>query len=352
MMNNIVTRATETETETNEATMTICPTTVNLLNAMHESYSPVQCKSAIAFKSGSRQVTEFTVNDEGFRVLTWEKRDDGTTFLASVLTAEPTAAKQWRALETLCLSGLARLSDRAPVRGVGRNPNFRERFRATDDVSAVVNWIRRSEQWFEKRTSQQRKEVLAANAALRHDANEATLAGEVDRLPGTKSWELESKENERTNRVFNGMVDLPPSLVQVGSVKHWDHEGALSVKGKRVSSGSTTKTCAGKRDRIVILRGMVDSAANRAEEAMKAGDMDAAEYYLEVATDAKAKADNLQGQLNARMAAARDARRVKREARIAISAKAAEALADEAAHAARMAAAMGEKDAPETAEAE
>lgn len=331
-MNNTTNNASARNSNVNPEVSMLCPTKFNLLNASHVSFAPVQCKSAILFVTGSRQITEFRVDDQGFRALTWVQSQDGKTVeLVDYDPASLSSAKLWKSLESLCLSGHARLSDRASVRGVGSDPRSRKECRATDDVSTVTHWIKRSETWLEQRLAGQRKAILGANAALAA-GSDAPANDKIPYLPPSREAEL--ADNARVNRVVNANI-LPQQII-VGGVKHWDHEGALAVRGRRVAGNSSTRTVTGKRELIGRLRDMASRQLTRAAE-LADSDPETSEECLCFARNSEARAQRLQDELNARMAVAREARRVKREAAIALAPCAAEAVADEANLSGRMA---------------
>jgi hypothetical protein len=338
MTTNNAAKGNEKMNETANLRVSHCPSRYNILNQAHLSYAPVQCKTAILFVSGSREVTEFRVGDEGFRALTWvQSRDGSTAELINYDPASPTAAKLWKTLEMLCLSGHARLSDRASVRGVGSDPRSRSMNRATDDVSTVVNWVKRAERWYEKRTAAQRKSILRANAAIAAGTETVETESKIPYLPPAR--EVELAENARVNRVTGANI-LPQQIV-VGGVKHWDFEGALAVRGRRTAGGVSQRAIIGKRELIQRLRDMAQRQLTRAAECADS-DPEASEECLCYAQNSEARADRLQDELNARMAKAREARRVKRQAALKLRECAAEAVSDEAAHGAREAAARKE----------
>ena len=296
------------------------PANVNLLNAAHTSFAPIQGKTAILYVSGSRQVTEFRVSDAGFSILVWEaipvKGTGHRVELLSYQPASPSANGLWKQLEVDCLSGHARLSDRAPVRGVGGNPANRSHARATDDVATVCHWITRSEKWLAKRLSGQRKAILKANNALTDNA-ESSKDSKIPFLPPSMEFQLQA-ESELNRDVY---ANVMPQFLNVGSVKHWDNDGALCQRGKRVSSGSTTRTLAGKRDRIAILRAMALRQLTKAAEYEIAGQAWEADIYAEMAAESDAKAQVLQDELCARMAVARAARKTKHASLLTVTAR-------------------------------
>lgn len=307
------------------------PSRYNLLNAPHASYPPVQSKTRLLYVSGTRQVTEFVVGQEGFSIFVWVKSQDGNTCtLRFYQAAEPTAAKMWKTLEIDVLSGHARLSDRAAVRGVGGNPKNRKEARATDDVATVHNWIKRAEIWYENCLRKQRKTVLNANATLAAESNDNGSNGSSPAIPFLPvSLEIQFASDERINRQVN--ADVLPTFLNVGCVKHWNHEGALAIRGKRVSGGSSTKTLVGKRDMIQRLR---DMASRQMAEAAKLADKDPeeSEYYLELSQESAARAEKIQADLNARMEKARNARKAKTLESIQLHPAAAQALKDQEEH--------------------
>lgn len=302
------------------------PSKYNLLNAPHASYAPVQSKLALLYASGTRQITEFRVGQEGFSVLVWVKSlDEKELTLRFYQAAEPTAAKMWKILEIDCLSGHARLSDRAPVRGVGGNPKFRKEARATDDVSTVVNWIKRAETWYEKTLAKQRKAVLNANVALAAEsgANET----HIPFLP--VSLEIQFASDERLNRQVN--ADILPQHLNVGCVKHWDHEGALAIRGKRVAGGLSTRTVIGKRDMIQRLLDMAARQLAKAAEFVESKPEESA-YFQELAAISQERAEKIQADLNARMEKARNARKAKSLEKVLAHPEALQALRDAEEH--------------------
>ncbi len=298
-------RASETAT-----TITIDPTRVNLLNQAHVSAAPIQSKTALLYVSGNSELTEFRVSDEGFSILVWRsypvRGDKRRIELVSYRPAERGTDAMYRRLEVGCLSGLARLSDRAPVRGVGGNPENRASARATDDVATVCHWIARAEKWYDKRVAGQRKAILKGNAAL---AGEAVDSGDskIPYLPPSMAFEQAAEAGNNADLYANVM----PQFLNVGSVKHWDRDGALAMRGKRVSAGTTSRTLAGKRDRIALLRAMATRQVTIAAEKELAGDLVESEIYAEFAASSDARAQALQDELCARMAVARAARKAK-----------------------------------------
>jgi len=302
------------------------PSTINTLNAFHVAYSPVQSKTAILYVSGTRQLTEFRVSDEGFCIIVWQAPiiTGGESKVTSFRMCGMSSNPLWKTLEVDCLSGHARLSDRASVRGVGGNPCNRKYARATDDVATVCHWLTRSEQWLEKRIAGQRKAILRANKGL---AEVNPGDSKIPFLPPSMQFELAN------NAAINHDVtaNVLPSQLSVGSVKHWDSDGALAMRGKRVSSGSTTKTLAGKRDRIARLKQTALFQVGEAAKCEQAGDDMGVDEYVTMALETEARIASLQGELNARMAHARAARRAKRAAiqTVAVSPVAAEAIVDE-----------------------
>jgi hypothetical protein len=288
--------------------------------------------------SGSRQITEYRVDSSGFRALTWVQSRDGKTInLIDYDPASLSSNKLWMRLEALCLAGHARLSNRESVRGVGSNPASRKENRATDDIATICHWIGRAEAWLDKLLRNQRKAILNANAALAAGTDEPETNEKIPFLPPSREAEL--ADNARVNRVVNANI-LPQQIV-VGGVKHWDHEGALAVRGRRVAGGTSTRTMLGKRELIQRLRDMASRQLTRAAE-LAGTDPETSEECLCYARNSEARAQRLQDELNARMAKARDARRVKREAALSVSANAAEAVVDEANLGARVATAKKE----------
>ena len=289
------------------------PSTVNTLNQFHESFSPVQGKTALLYVSGTRQITEFRVSDAGFSILVWQSLPcmggGHRVELVSYRPAEKGSNALWRTLEVDCLSGHARLTDRASVRGVGGNPRHREQYRATDDVATVVNWIRRAERWLDKRIAVQRKAILKANNAI---AADEPVNDKIPYLPPSMEFELQNEAELNRDVCAN----ILPQHLNVGSVKHWDQEGALIQRGKRVSGGSTTRALAGKRDRIVRLRDMARRQLEKAAECEREGSVIMADEYVAMSVDSEARASSIQAELNQRMAHVRAARHAKRAARL------------------------------------
>ena len=308
------------------------PSRFNLLNAPHVAYAPVQSKTALLYVSGTRQVTEFRVGQEGFSIFVWVQNvnPDLPPTLRFYQAAEPTAAKMWKTLEIDVLSGHARLSDRAAVRGVGGNPKNRKEARATDDVATVHNWIKRAEVWYENCLRKQRKSVLNANIAMATESNDNGNGGSSPAIPFLPvSLEIQLASDERVNRQIN--ADVLPQHLNVGCVKHWDHEGALAIRGKRIVGGLTSKTIVGKRDMIQRLR---DMAARQLAEAAKQveSDPEESEYYLEMAQETEARANKIQADLNARMEKARAARKAKNLETVQLHPVAAQAMKDQEDH--------------------
>jgi hypothetical protein len=296
----------------------IDPSKVNVLNQFHASFAPVQCRSAILYVSGCRQLTEFRVSGEGFTCLVWVKSADGKEVsLVSYRPQSNDAGDLWRALEVDCLSGHARLIDRASVRGVGSAPKSRKEHRIVDDVSTICNWIDRAEAWYAKHLRNERKEVLKANGALASGPDNS----KIPFLP--PSFQLEVSHNAALNREVN--ANVLPQHISVGAVKHWDADGALMVRGKKVG-GVSTRTVIGMRERIQRLRDMAARQVRIASD-LEAGDLGSAEViaanaqrftcaeYLEFALDSEERANAIQSRLNAKMEHARAAKLAKTASR-------------------------------------
>jgi len=325
---------TATKGDRNETAVRVVhePSRFNLLNAPHLSYSPIQSKTRLLYVSGTRQVTEFVVGQEGFSIFVWVRNmnPDLPPTLRFYQAAEPTSKKMWKALEVDCLSGHARLSDRAAVRGVGGNPNNRKEARATDDVSTVVNWVKRAEIWYERSIAKQRRSVLGANAALATESNADGSGGSSPAIPFLPvSLEVQFTSDERLNRQVN--ADVLPAFLNVGCVKHWDHEGGLAIRGKRVAGGLSNKTVIGKRERISRYQDTARFQLGKAAELVES-DPEESQYYLELAQDSEDKARKLQADLNARMEKARNARKAKSLEKVGLHPVAAQALLDQEEH--------------------
>ena len=341
-MNTMNTNSARKVSET--ATMTVghCPTKYNILNAAHASYAPVQCKTAIMYMSGARQITEFRVDESGFRVLVWvQDMISGKPVLRGYDPAEGSAKKLWKVLEIDCLSGHARLSDRASVRGVGSNPAHRSECRATDDVSAVVNWIRRAEVWYDKQVQSERKSVLKGVSM-----QEIVETGEESKIRFmSPRLEAELASDERVNR--SSAANVERIHLVVGCVKHWDSEGRIAVRGKRVGGSLSTRTIIGRKDMIARLQSTANWQGERST-ALESEDPVMSELYREMQLESLEKAAKIQADLNARMAKARAARKPRNLETVEVAANVAEALRDEAEAPARMASATGEVEVEET----
>lgn len=304
--------------KTNSVVTALQPSRFNMMNATHASHAPVKCAVAVAYMSGNREITEFRVSREGFEILVWtESRDGSKQVLSQYSPPEWGADRLWTKLELDCLSGKARLSDRASVRGVGSVPSSRSMNRATDDVSSVVNWLRRAEKWLSATGGKGRPSAEGGTA----DYSPSDIADAV--IVPVK---------------LTGAI-LPPTdarCLRVGSVKHWDVDGALSVRGKRTHEGASSRSSKGKKERIQILRETAQRQLARAVQEEGRGDPDdLVPTLLEWANECERTACALQGQLDERMAAARAARAVKLAAKnrakeVAVSVEAA-AVIDNAA---------------------
>ena len=323
-------------------TVAHCPTKYNILNAAHASFAPVQCKTAIMYMSGARQITEFRVDESGFRVLVWvQDMLSGKPVLRGYDPAEGSAKKLWKVLEIDCLSGHARLSDRASVRVVGSNPAHRAECRATDDVSAVVNWIRRAEVWYDKQIQSERKGVLKGTSMQEiADGAESKIRFIPPRL------EAELASDERVNR--SSAANVERIHLVVGCVKHWDSEGRIAVRGKRVGSLST-RTVIGRIDMIARRTSTAQWQGERST-ALESEDPVLSELYREMQLESLEKAAKIQADLNERMAKARAARaahaarKLRNLETVEVTANVAEAMKDEAEAPARMASAKKEAE--------
>jgi len=164
-------------------------------------------------------------------------------------------------------------------------------------LCTVVNWIRRNEKKLEKRLAKERAAIAKANRELLGaDADEP----ELTELP--ESFEQGMASLEHAQHVARSNE----SPVKPVLSKCWEKEECLSRKGKRTVYSSTTRTIAGKRDRIERLRDMSDRQRQRADQT---DDPALREQLLTWAQEGEDRANSLQFELNKRMAVARAARK-------------------------------------------
>ena len=275
-----------------------CPAKFNMINATHSSIAPIQCGSAIAYVSGSRQVTEFRVSDTGFMILVWSQSRDESETICIFAARKEGVDTLYQMLEKDVLGGHARLSDRASVRGVGlvhSSTPFAKRIsrdmtRATDDVGCVINWLRRAEAWFDARMLRGKTEVLSANLALLDEGGSTFVPTRVS-LGRRNAGIRPTNDGEMTSN------------------KCWDNIGALAVRGKRTYEGSTSKTIVNKRERIARLQATLDFQLRSAQECSLIGNIEDEVEYNEMAEETRVKIETLQGQVNARMQHARSCRK-------------------------------------------
>jgi hypothetical protein len=157
--------------------------------------------------------------------------------------------------------------------------------------------------------SKQRRSVLKANNVLA-----AESGGSETRIPYMPvSMQREIAQNEQVNRAINSNV--LPQHVSVGSVKHWDEEGCLAIRGKRTAGGLSNRTVIGKREMIERLHEMAGRQLAKAAEFVET-DPDEHKYYMELAQDTMDRAEKIQKDLNARMEKARAARMAKKASNV------------------------------------
>ena len=292
-----------------QASNTIDPTRHNCQVAFHPTYAPVQGRfqghEAIAYMSGSHQVTEFQFSlVDGFTIVRWERSLDGREVWAEfVIRCGTNPRNVYMTLESDVVHCAARLSDRSSVRGVGSTPESRVENRATDDLCTVINWIRRNKNKLAKRLIKQRGEILKQNAAL---IGAGADEPELTELP--ESFDAGMASLEAAQHVARSNESpIKPVLSRC-----WEKEECLSRKGKRLVYSSTTRTIAAKHDRIARLRDMADRQRGRAAAPDCAPEL--CEQLLKWAEEGEDRANSLQFDLNKRMAAARAARKPRQAA--------------------------------------
>ena len=248
-----------------------CPTKLSLVNQTHVSASPVKCKEAIAYMSGENQITEFQIKKDGFHIVRWERKAPGEkAFPANYCHAGLDTNKVWLTLEKDCLSGSARLSDRAAIRGVGGNADNRAESRAVDDVASVVNWIKRAEIWLDKVGDKQKAEVEKANAALLDEKDD-----DLD-------------ENLNDVPVFSGEIKVDN--------KHW-HDGGLIKSGKWMDKKIDPQRAKRIRDRVAHLNLLSDQYIEKAKGFAKENDALLSEFYSDLSQETRERARAIESKL-------------------------------------------------------
>ena len=281
-------------------TIAHCPTRISAGNATHMAFTPVYCRDAIAYMSGAHQATEIQFSPtNGFTVIRWGRIDEGNPAYVEIVQFSRFAVSSvWRTLEQDVLYGAARLTDRAAVRGVGGKPENRVMTRATDDLGAVVLWIRRNEKRLEKLLVAQKNEIADANKSLMQGEDEENL--DMTEIPD--SYESAMIRENGGNRIANfNRTPIAPL-----SSPFWDADGEIMQRGKKVTA--SLRAIQGRKSMIARLRDSVTFQMGKYQENMENEDESMAAIFLEMAQETEARANVLQGVLNAKMAVARAAR--------------------------------------------
>lgn len=236
------------------------------------------------YLSGHNEVTElhFSNTDGRFTVRRFEKNPltgkVSCTYQENV--QDPTSF-----LESDVRHSRARLTDMAAIRGVGSNPERRDRNPLVDGVGAVLAYIDRNLNSFFSR---------ASNIAQRK-ADLAQLSDDIDDQPLRV---LPTKDPKRWTMAIQTEDQLPRgahlSLIQPVISRGWNDQGELVQRGKPVAGSrgrmSLDAPKIGKVERKERLLAQSERQLSMAEKAIESGDLNLAQHYRNLASDSSARA--------------------------------------------------------------